>query len=210
MVVSFSSKKILDEIKLSINRHFRAHDETFHSALILRYIALRSILPHHSDYVWLQIHGELTDALVVHQGNCATNSSFPFGSDTLVRKFAHETGESESVANSTLAIFDNNSNMSQTTKNTQSILGKILSEWTRGIANLISGGKESASPVVIYVSASKSGFLFEGALKTFFTSADVSRATSDIMAPFVEYSQTVTADLSSSLYAVALSLSQKL
>jgi hypothetical protein len=205
MVISFASLKMLGEIKSRINRFFRAHDEAFHSALILRYVALRGAMPHHTDYVWLQIHGELTDVLVVQEGACAISGSLPFGSDTLVRKFASETNESEATVTSSLALLDSDSNTGQMADMTRSTLGKIMPEWTRGIAGLMSGGGESMQASIAYVSSEHFSSAFEEALKQFSPSISVRRADAVIMAPFVEYAPSVSADLSASLYAAARS-----
>ena len=210
MVVSFASRKMLNEIKSRINRFFRAHDETFHSALILRYVALRSVMPHHTDYVWLQIHGELTDALFVNQGACAISGSLPFGSDTLARKFASVTNESAATAASLLGFLDNNSNTVLMLEKTRSTLGKVMPEWTRGIVSLLSGGGESMQASIAYVSAEHFSSAFESALGELSPSISVRRADAVIMAPFVEYAPSVPSDLSASLYAAALPMSRKL
>jgi hypothetical protein len=210
MVVSFASRKMLGEIKSRINRFFRAGDEVFHSSLILRYIALRSVLPHHTDYIWLQVHGELTDVLIVRKGACATSGSLPFGSDTLMRKFAGIKNESEAVAASTLALLDSGSNTGQMAEKTRLILEKILPEWTRGIVGLVSGGKEGSLPAVAYISAGNFSSVFEQALKQFSPTTSVMRALAEIAAPFVEHDPSVPVDLSACLYSAALSLSRKL
>jgi hypothetical protein len=214
MVVSFASRKMLNEIKSHINRFFRAGDEVFHSSLILRYIALRSILPHHTDYIWLQVHGELTDVLIVQKGVCAVSGSLPFGSDTLSRKFASMTNESETTAASTLAMLDSGSNTSQMSvrqsAETRLILEKILPEWTHSIAGLVSGGKEGILPAVAYISAGNFSSVFEQAIKQFSPTTSVMRALAEIMTPFVEHDLSVPVDLSASLYSAALSLSRKL
>ena len=210
MVVSFSSKKLLSVIKSNINAYVRSGDEVFHSALILRYLALRSAMPHQADYIWLQVHGELTDVLVVRQGDCAVSGSLPFGYDTLVRNFARQTGESESTAMSALAFIDSNANTSDSIEKTRTVLGEILAEWTSDIAGLISGGREGSLPGVVYVSSARFSSAFETSLRQFSPSALVQPATTVSMAPFVEFAPSVSADLSASLYAAALPLSQKL
>ncbi|MDR3558605.1 MAG: hypothetical protein P4L61_03670 [Candidatus Pacebacteria bacterium] len=211
MVVSFASRKMLSDIKSRINRSLRASDESFHSALILRYVALRSILPHRSDYVWLQIHGELTDVLSVREGACSVNGSLPFGTDTLVRKFASLTNESESTAGSLLDFLDSSSNTVLSLEKTRGALEKVMPEWAQGIASLVSaGGKGSTLPPVVYVSAGHFSTAFEQALKRFSPSTTVKRADPAIVAPFVEYAPSVPADLSVSLYCAALPLSKKM
>jgi len=210
MVVSFASRKMLSEIKLRVNKSFRARDEAFHSALILRYITLRSILPHHVDYVWLQIHGELTDVLFVREGECAVSASLPFGYDTLVRRFASLTGESEQIAVSSLVLSENGSNTAEAANATGASLEKIMAEWTSGITRLVSLGEESALPPIVYVSTGKYSFVFESALRRFSQSISVRKAAPDIVASFVEYAPSVSVDVSASLYAAALPLSQKL
>jgi len=210
MVVSFASRTMLREIKSRINRFFRASDEAFHSALILRYAALRSALPHHSDYIWLQVHGELTDILVVRQGACAISGSLPFGSDTLARKFAAATGESDATAASSLTLYDDSSNTTPAMDRTGSVLENIMQEWTQGISGIISAGGGTALPSMAYVSAGHFSSAFEQALKKSSPAASIVRSDPSIMAPFVEYAPSVSPDLSASLYSAALPLSRKL
>src|ERR1035437_2242474 len=152
-VVSFASRKLINDMKLAVNRFFRTTRESFHSATFLRYVTLRSVMPLHTDYVWLQIHGELTDICLICNGVCTMSGSLPFGSDTLLHKFAGVTNESEATATSLLEFLDNSSNTVLMLEKTRSTLDKIMPEWTRGIVDLISGGKGSALPGTAYVLA---------------------------------------------------------
>ncbi len=208
MVFSFASRKLLNDIKSCINRSIRAGDEIFHSAVILRYLALRSAMPQHVDYVWLQIHGELTDILVVRQGVCVTSGSLPFGTATLVRDFAREAGEAAAV--STLTLLDSNANDSHAEDMARSFLEQIMPEWTHGIINIISEGGELALPSVIYISAGHLCSAFVEALKKSASAVSVMRADAGIMALYVEPIPAVSVDLSTSLYVAALPLARRL
>jgi hypothetical protein len=209
-VVSFASRKLVNDMKLAVNRFFRTTSESFHSAVFLRYVALRSLMPLHTDYLWLQIHGELTDICLIYNGVCVMNGSLPFGSYTLLHKFANVTKENETTAASTLALFQSGGNTGQMAEKTRLTIGKILSEWTCGIADLISGGKESALSGTAYVSAEHFSFAFEEAAKKLSPSISVRHADVVIMAPFVQYDPSVSADLSASLYAATLPMAQKM
>jgi hypothetical protein len=194
----------------AVSRFFRAKSESFHSAAFLRYVALRSVMPPHTDYVWLQIHGELTDICLIGNGVCAMSGSLPFGSDTLLHKFAGMANEGEAVAASALALLESGGNTGQMAEMTRSTLDKILPEWTKGIADLVSSGKGSALPAIVYVSAEHFSSVFESALKQFSPSISVIHADISIMTPFIEYAPSVSADLSASLYAAALPMAQKM
>jgi len=127
-----------------------------------------------------------------------------------LRKFAISSKESESAAVSSLALLDNGDNTGQMADASRAVLEKILREWTRGMIDLAFGGKESALPAVAYVSAGRFASAFESALKKLSPTISIRCAGAEMMAPFVEYSPSVSADISASMYAVALSLSKEL
>jgi hypothetical protein len=74
----------------------------------------------------------------------------------------------------------------------------------------MSGEGESMQASIAYVSAEHFSSAFEQAVKQFSPTTSVMHADAVIMAPFVEYAPSVSADLSASLYAAALPLSRKL
>ena len=209
-VISFASRTLVDDLKSKVNRFFRARNESFHSATFLRYVALRSVMPPHIDYIWLQIHGELTDVCVIRNGVCALSGSMPFGSDTLVRKFAGVTNENETTSASLLQFLDSGGNTVLSLQKTRSVLDKVLPDWARGISNIISSDGIFAPVSRAYISAAHFSSVFESNIKQLIPSVSVIRAGDSIMAPFVEYIPSVTTDISSALYVTALPMAQKL
>jgi hypothetical protein len=210
LAISFASRKLMNDMKSRVSSFFHVHAESFHSATFLRYVALRSIMPAHTDYAWLEVHGDLTDICLVREGACAMGGSLPFGSDTLVRKFAHLADEAESTAVSALNALEKGTGSAKAHQSAQENLNSAMAEWLAGLKALMSTGGETLSSPTIYVSAERHGFAFVEALKASMPDVSVRLADESLMVSFVERAPSAHADLSAALYAAALPLSSKL
>lgn len=201
LVVAFASRKLLADIKSAINRHFRSHGESFHSAIILRYIALRSAMPRHADFAWIQVHGELSDTLVVHEGACAVSGSLPFGTDSLARILPYHSSANLAGQEHPAIYVDEKAGLATE---------KALKEWAEGVFALLAAGERSLSVPLVYVSGHVPPAIFAETLKKLRPEIDVRVADPAVMAPFVEYAPSVAPELSDALFAAALPLSQAL
>lgn len=56
------------------------------------WLAFRTIFPHTDEYLFLDIGGEITDAMVVRDMVPRSGGSFPYGKHTMLRAFATATG----------------------------------------------------------------------------------------------------------------------
>ncbi len=126
---SFGSKRFMDNLKHEIDRVIHIHKHSFHSALLTQYISLGNIFSSKKEYIYMHIHGELTDIVVVKDGLCRHISSFPCGVKTLLRKLAHETGDSIESADSLLILYQNNKLRESEKKKSQKIIELLLSDW---------------------------------------------------------------------------------
>ena len=89
-IVSFMSMMptdVRDELERIIHGGFHV-DVEFHSAIFASYFGLSHMEDMPSDYTILDIRGETTDLLVIHNRHIQEVVSIPFGDHTVVRSFA--------------------------------------------------------------------------------------------------------------------------
>jgi cell division ATPase FtsA len=76
----------------------------FHSSLLLQYIAIEQLIPSHSAYTLVHVHGELTDIAVIDHHSCIFFGSYPIGVYSVIRKVAKEGNTDVEVADSAIGI----------------------------------------------------------------------------------------------------------
>lgn len=127
---SFSMNNFLDKVQVAVSRHIHIKNHTFHSALLLQYEALREVLDDKSEFIYIHIHNELTDMIIVKNGLCKHISSFPFGIATLLRKMAQKSGESVESSDSLLSLFQGDKLINQEKIDTNNIVEPLINEWS--------------------------------------------------------------------------------
>jgi hypothetical protein len=76
----------------------------FHSSLLLQYIAIQQLMPNHSAYTLVHVHGELTDVAVINHHSCTFFGSYPIGVYSVVRKVARAGKTDIEVADSAISM----------------------------------------------------------------------------------------------------------
>lgn len=127
---TLSSKKLLNRIHTTINKALHSKsDVCYHSALLLNFLAMRSLVPEKDNFVEMHVHSELTDVVVVKNGLSAHLASFPFGTSTLLRKLESSLKESPETTDSTLHLFIDGKLESAQQEKTNSHIKPILQHW---------------------------------------------------------------------------------
>ncbi len=80
----------------------------FHSSLLLQHIAIRQLMPSHTAYTLIHVHGELTDVAVINRHSCVFFGSYPVGAFSVIRKIAREAKTDLEVADSTIKLCADN------------------------------------------------------------------------------------------------------
>ena len=104
-VSSFAGQTTIARFSEATDRLGLSADKiSFHSSLLLQYIAVRSLMPNRMTYLLMHVHEELTDVVIVDRGACEFFGSYPTGTRTIARSIAHMAHVSNHAAQSLVEI----------------------------------------------------------------------------------------------------------
>ncbi|MCX6715535.1 MAG: hypothetical protein NT077_00790 [Candidatus Taylorbacteria bacterium] len=112
----------------------------FHSALLLRYTALRNLDELDDSYTLIHVHGELTDLVVVRKRACSFFGSFPLGINTIIRRIAEVTNTEDKTAESLLSLYLGNHIDESHEKKVSFIMNNQISNWANELGKLWKSG----------------------------------------------------------------------
>ncbi len=103
-VSTFSSQNLIKKINDIVEQAFSAKEIQYHSGLLLNSLAIRDFDSNKGEYIHINMHGEITDIIVIKNNKCLNISSFPIGIESLNRYMAHNLNQSEHIAKSTMKL----------------------------------------------------------------------------------------------------------
>lgn len=113
-----------------IHEYFpRTHHVRFTSFGFASWVAFRKIFPHTDEYLFLDIGGEITDAMLVREGVPVSGGSFPYGKHTMLRAFANATGAEGEHALSLCNLYQTKMLAEQERATIDTVLQETRKEW---------------------------------------------------------------------------------
>ena len=165
LATSFGSKVFLDKLHSAVEGVVTVRASTYNSALLMQYAALREILADKHEYMYIHVHSELTDIVIVKNGLCKHIASFPFGIATFLRKITNMTGQSMESSDSLLSLFQGGKLSEAEKVSVQQIIEPLLHEWGEAcMKSFASSFDVTAVPRTAYLSAHSHFDLFKEAL----------------------------------------------
>ncbi len=165
LATSFSSKSFLDKLHSAVQGVITPHSSTHNSALLMQYAALREILEDKHEYMYIHVHSELTDIVIVKNGLCKHIASFPFGISTFLRKITSSTKQSIESSDSLLSLFQGNKLSEAEKVSVQKTIEPLLHEWGETcMKSFASSFDITAVPRTVYLSAHSHFDLFKEGL----------------------------------------------
>lgn len=162
---SFGSKIFLDKLHDVVGRVVEIKHHKCHSALLMQYTALRSILEDNKEYVYIHIHSELTDIIIVKNGLCKHISSFPFGITSLLRKMANSMNQGIAASDSLLTLYQGDKLTESEKNNTKKIITPLLNAWSAMCIKSLTGSFDIINiPRTVLMSAHSHFDLFKEAM----------------------------------------------
>lgn len=158
-----SSKYILGKIEEAVLRSLHAKKTSFHSALLLHYAALRTLLGNREEYVSVHVHSELTDIIVVKRGLSSCLASFPYGTTTLTRELSQGLSQSEESASSLLSMYHSGKLEASEHQRFENAFKPLLSKWEEQVL-LSTHAQKNTLPRLVYLSAHAHDVAFTSAL----------------------------------------------
>ncbi len=164
---SFSPTVFIEKLKALLSKHLNYKEHSFHSGLLLQYSALREIFKDKNEFIYIHIHRELTDMIVIKEGLCRHIATLPFGISTILKKIANNNKESLDTSDSILSLYQghklNDAEMGRIDK----VITPLMNKWSSDCINSIKNSLDITSiPRTIYLSAHSHFDLFKGAMIT--------------------------------------------
>lgn len=164
---SFSDKDFIENLKHTIERIVHIDSHVFHSALLTQYIALMNILQTDKEYIYINVHGELTDIILVKDKMCRHISSFPFGIKTILRKLSHKSKLTIESSDSMISLFQGGKLNEVENKKALNVIKPLIEDWQNNcIKSFLTAFDVIHLPNKVYLSAYTHRDLFINALKS--------------------------------------------
>jgi len=90
LFLSISPELILHTIESIIKKHISPHSINFFPFILSAFLVAREVILSVSDFIMIDVGGEVTDMLLIRSGNISGTVSFPFGNHFLYRRIASE------------------------------------------------------------------------------------------------------------------------
>lgn len=163
---TLSSEKTLDKVHSAVTGVMHIKNESYHSAVLMRYTALRSLLFGREDYISIHIHGELTDMIIVKRGLSYYLGSFPFGRKTLLRKAQASLRASLETTDSSLSMYEDNKLEQEERQKIEKTINLVMRDWQKECMNIINSvSKDGLPPHTVYMSSFKHSGIFKKSLE---------------------------------------------
>lgn len=174
---------------------------SFHSSLLLQYLAIRSLMPSRTSFLLLHVHDELTDIVIVEHGSCEFFGSYPTGSRSIVRSVAHAGHISHHAAESLIELASNDHLHRQTV----SAVEKAADTWVQECRILCTEGQVGRPlPQNAIVSARQHEELFDAALERAYPNMRIETLGDDIFEPRISFGIRASHERIPALYVVAI------
>ncbi|MEK7463860.1 MAG: hypothetical protein AAB610_01925 [Patescibacteria group bacterium] len=165
LATSFASTSFLSKLHSVVQGRLDIRSFTHNSALLMQYAALREILDDKHEYIYIHVHGELTDVVIVKNNLCRHLASFPFGISALQRKIASLTNQGIESSDSLLSLYQGDKLSEAEKSSVQKAVTPLLQEWADScIKSFVSKFDSTSIPRTVYLAAHSHFDLFKDAL----------------------------------------------
>ena len=153
-VTSISGTKMVERFKDLCTHIVHGHKVFFHSSLLLQHIAINEINPKKETYVIIHAHSEITDIVEVDKHSCVYFSTYPIGTQTMLRMFAKESKMDIQTAASALNMHNAVIIARGSEKNAEYI-EKVNERWFKQLEASLSTGPLPLSGAVTFIVSSQ-------------------------------------------------------
>lgn len=130
LFLTSASESLLKKMKDIIGKHFNFHSFDFHSFALSSFSAIRDIYPDKESFMYIDIHGELTDLLIARNGVFVETVSFPIGRNFFKRQLSEELRASADEAISLLNLYINGKSNKTTSEKIMFAVDASLKKWS--------------------------------------------------------------------------------
>jgi hypothetical protein len=116
---------------------------------------IHSFFPNETEFLMMDITGEITDMTLVSSGKIEKMVSFPSGRNSVLRKIADNFSVSVEIAGSLFNLYLNNKLENETLEKMGMIVSSWLDDWSKHLTESLSEFSTEASPRKIYLTSDK-------------------------------------------------------
>lgn len=154
--VSISGEQILKKIEDTIGKYFYFKQIKFSSFVLSFFTVARDMYLKQTDFLLVDIGGEMTDIYMVKKNSLRESISFPLGRNFLTRGVALDLGCTLNEADSFISLFRDGRAEESVAKKLALILNKLRIEWLKKFQDSLTNLSNDISiPSTIYIVVDK-------------------------------------------------------
>lgn len=135
LYTSLMSQDISDKVTDLILKTFHLDQIISRSSTLVSYLAIEQFLQPESEYLIIEIHGEVTDTTIVYDDVIEESASYPVGSNSVIRNVSKKTTtKQEDVATRMKLMTQGNSDReSKKAESLEDVVYESIGEWVDGL-----------------------------------------------------------------------------
>ncbi len=130
MVLSIAPRELLTKMQDQIGAVFHRKEVRFRTFAHAGSMVTRDLFITMNEFVFVDVGGEVTDIVLVKDNMYAETISFPWGTNTLYRAYAHKKGCSLADATSELSVYLSGVMHGTAAKSIERVLEPLIQEWS--------------------------------------------------------------------------------
>ena len=161
--ISMGGKLFLEQAQSVIRDHFHRDEVKFSSLAIASFTTVRDLYAL-SDFLLVNIGGEITAVALVKKDILSESSSFPMGRNFIIREAARELSTTLEEAKSLISLYKDEHADGKARAKLEKAIGKIRSDWLKKFQESLAGlSNEISLPSTVFVTADPdlAGFFLE-------------------------------------------------
>ncbi|OGI62957.1 hypothetical protein A2818_00345 [Candidatus Nomurabacteria bacterium RIFCSPHIGHO2_01_FULL_40_12] len=154
--VSMSEEQVLGKIEETIKKNFQSKEIKFSSFVMASFAVVRDMYINQENFLLIDIGGEVTDISMVKKNVLREATSFPLGSNFLIRGVASAFACSLGEAKSYLSLFKDEHAEKSVLEKLEAIINKLRTEWLLKFQDSLARLTSDISvPATIYMAVDK-------------------------------------------------------
>ena len=156
LFISMSEESILSKIEEVTIKHFHTKEIKFSSFLLASFTVVRDMYANQKDFLLIDIGGEITDISMVKKNLLRESSSYPIGSNFVVRNLASGLKSSLDEARSFFSLYKDGHAEEKLKQKIEVIMNKLKTKWLQDFQSSLANLSHDISvPANIFLTVDK-------------------------------------------------------
>lgn len=154
--VSITGENFLKKIEDTIKENFNFKEIKFFSFAMASFTVVRDMYINQENFLLIEIGGEMTNIFMIKKNVLHESTSFPLGSNFIIREVASTIESSPEEAKSFISLFQDGHASISVAQKLVSIMDKLKMEWLQKFQNSLANLSNDISiPFTIYMTVEK-------------------------------------------------------